>query len=109
MVAVRNSAVAQGSVSAGTALTVYVVPANHVFILKSLILFGTAGTGNSYVVFLGTQAGPFVRLTEGDFSSSAIATWSSWTALNATDRIDVRADGQGLQYWVAGAVLPSVL
>lgn len=93
--------------SAAAQITVYTVPVNNAFILKSVLMYNTNALGLNPVVAIRTADGvTAVAIEIPALESGATSTWSGWLVLNATDYITVYANAPGINYWISGAVLP---
>jgi hypothetical protein len=108
VVAVRNVAVAQGRLTISGYQLVFTVPAANHLILKVAHVFNAAtATTITGHVRLQTAAGTsFAILDDFSLAPQAWTTWSGWTVLNPADGIYVQIDGQPVDYWLAGALLP---
>lgn len=109
MTAVRNACVARGTIAAAGGAVVYTVPANTVFLIKSVVLTLQPAGPTSYLIILKPGDGSVtVFLAEGSLAQSATSLWQGWAAMNAGDVVQINSSVGGLAYWVSGAVLPYV-
>jgi hypothetical protein len=101
----RSDVLIEGDYSAG-GVAVYTVPANQVWIIKSIRRFNSTGTATRWFLDLYAQDGSTrMRLIDETLASLTPLETSTWTVAQPGDQFSVQSYS-GLWLWISGARLP---
>lgn len=104
---VRNFCVARGQLSANQAAVVFVVPAGHSLILRSVKLRRVeTATTSALLDIYNRESNVSVSVLTTDFSQGGQYSWSDWVVLNDGDFLLAQSTGGSSFYWISGALLP---
>lgn len=83
----------------------FVVPTDHVILLKSMYVYSTAAATSTVDVYAATPADPLLLLGRYSLTGPQTGVWEGWIALNPGDYILMSATLAPTYAWLSGAVL----
>lgn len=109
MAPIRNYCVARGLSASGTTSTVYTVPDNNAFIMKSILVHNPFAALVNAAVFVQSADTTIAAIAlSAAVPANGDASLQTWVVINAGDHLVISSTPGQFYYWISGAVLPFV-
>jgi len=104
----RSAALGRAVLPAGGWITLFQVPANEIYLVKSAYVSANGPSAEVILAVVNNASQTNIRLAQWSVSANDGDSWQGWIVVEPGDLVQATASVAGVSIWVSGAALPGV-